>query len=507
MGTATPSDRDRRVRVLPPTPAATKDLSAGVPCQEDALMSNLHRALLFSTSLEDVPAAASQVRTPLWEDDGGVSTPGAAAVTAPALLFYPGGLNAGLSVQEEEEPPLQEVATTSEATATAEQRGNAPATNVSKSGRPLRTPRHVLNELEDEESITATAMKRTRSAKSEAVGKPSSSKKKKGQRGVGDIKSPTSRTLLRMLRVGTGEATANNTSKGEAEKHIRRLAGEFTPTVALAKRYAGREALQELLSKYLGKPISFQEAVACFENPHNRGLQSTPALTDLLDGRSWPPYPDSTGQSPPVHISEDGVMEDDDTPSEHMETPAAHSSGDLTMTDHDSISGAVKSPASATEPQPSHRPLGLIVTTGSGSELQSSAPAAAAAPLLATSTPSIVDEFRPVITTGFAKAGTAFQTELDLAAYNRRSGAHKAMLELRSLQLLSHNVEPPAALVTIRKQRTDDPPPATAPVNGQPIRISLTSLRCSDILAIKPPSISLPARSGLVLTPSELLTL
>lgn len=326
-------------------------------------------------------------------------------------------------------------------------------------------------------------MKRTRSVKSEEAGKPASSKKTKG-RGHMDIKSPTSRTLLRMLRVGTGEATANNTSKAEAEAHIRRLAGNFTPHIALAKRYAGREALQELLKNYLGKPITFQQAVECFDNPYNRGLQATQALYDLLGGKPWPPYSENA-----VAVQQDpeGWQLGSDSKQEPVEELEC---GLRTANSPDVLQGlegcpGVKLPALSSNISP-RIPFGRTVTTGVVESV-----VVPAAPVDERKLDlALVDEFRPVITTGFSKMGTAFQLEAELEMYARHAGVRCASLELKSFQLLTHNHSPPAALVTIRRRASNAGPQTEVP-DDKPI--SLAGLRCSNILAIKPPAMSMPA--------------
>ena len=469
---------------------ASKDLSMGVPQSrdDDGSLVSLQKVLLSSAELISTDHLAKVRRRPNLCNT---------ATNTMSGIFTAHDINPTYFVQDKAKsdklptprvPLMATIPVADNSSSDADVGSMAMTTKVSKSGRPLRTPRH-LPPVDD----SNTAMKRTRSARSEAAGKPVSSKKKKG-RGVGDIKSPTSRTLLRMLRVGTGQTTANNTSKSEAEKHIRRLAGEFVPKVALAKRYAGREALQELLSLYLGKPISFQEAVSCFENPHNRGLQATQALTDLLEGRSWPPYPENAGL--PLNASED-----DNQPnivkSESMEVAQSR---ELPVASPVESSPMAKLSTPDNEPEHSENSLGQVITTGSWTDTEcSSGPCSGpvVAPFSSPAVvPSILDDLRPVVTTGFSKAGTAFQTELDLASYNRRSGAHNATLELRSLQLLSHNIDPPAALVTIRRHRTDDPPLSPS---EQDKPISLTSLRLSTILGIKPPSVTLPSASGLAL--------
>ena len=87
-----------------------------------------------------------------------------------------------------------------------------------------------------------------------------------------EVKSHTARSLLRMLRAGTGVKTPNNIPITEAENIIMQLAGEFAPVEVMQKkkRNAGREALSVLLTMYLQKPVTMAEAAACFHNPYNR---------------------------------------------------------------------------------------------------------------------------------------------------------------------------------------------------------------------------------------------
>ena len=327
-------------------------------------------------------------------------------------------------------------------------------------------------------------MKRTRSPKGEAAGLPSKAKKKKGK-GLGDIKSPTSRTLLRMLRVGTGETTPNNTSKAEAEDHIRRLAGEYTPGVALAKRYAGREALQELLSNYIGRHITFQQAYECFDNPHNRGLQATPALHDLLAGRKWPPYPEN------ALCSAAPADEELELKAEHEEEPELMETGSqeldsCILRSHELMMAleqhpGVKLPESESHAQKDRIPFGQAVTTGpSSSELvaHSSTDCAPEEQEL-----SFVAVPRPVITTGFSKFGTPYQAETEISGISRQLGVRSAVLELRSFQLLTHNPNPPAAIVAIRRR-----PSVCQGGSEQDMDkpISLKSLRCSNMEDVTP---------------------
>lgn len=89
---------------------------------------------------------------------------------------------------------------------------------------------------------------------------------------VAEVKSHTARSLLRMLRAGTGVKTPNNISITEAERLVKMLAGNHAPVEVLQKkkRNAGREAMSVLLTMYLQKPITMAEAAACFHNPTNR---------------------------------------------------------------------------------------------------------------------------------------------------------------------------------------------------------------------------------------------
>ena len=328
-------------------------------------------------------------------------------------------------------------------------------------------------------------MKRTRSATGEAAGLPSKAKKKKGK-GLGDIKSPTSRTLLRMLRVGTGETTPNNTSKAEAEDHIRRLAGEYTPEVALAKRYAGREALQELLSNYIGRQITFQQAYECFDNPHNRGLQATPALHALLAGRKWPPYPENALCS--VAPAADEEM--DELQKEHAEKPeleaGSHELDSCLLRSHELMMAleqhpGVKLPESASHVQRDRIPFGQAVTTGAiSSELVAYSSRDCGREEQETGFAAVT---RPVITTGFSKFGTPFQAESEMSGYTRQLGVHSAVLELRSFQLLTHNLNPPAAIVAIRRRPSGCQAGSELHVETP---ISLKSLRCSNMADVRP---------------------
>ena len=94
-----------------------------------------------------------------------------------------------------------------------------------------------------------------------------------------EVKSHTARSLLRMLRAGTGVKTPNNIPITEAERIIMQLAGEFAPAEVMQKkkRNAGREALSVLLTMYLQKPVTMAEAAACFHNPYNRCAPLCPA--------------------------------------------------------------------------------------------------------------------------------------------------------------------------------------------------------------------------------------
>jgi len=328
-------------------------------------------------------------------------------------------------------------------------------------------------------------MKRTRSAKGEAAGLPSKATKKKKGKGLGDIKSPTSRTLLRMLRVGTGETTPNNTSKAEAEDHIRRLAGEYTPEVALAKRYAGRQALQELLSNYIGRQITFQQAYECFDNPHNRGLQATPALHALLAGRKWPPYPENALCSVQPEDEEMDLKKVQEEQTE-LDGAGSHEPESCILRSHELMTAleqhpGVKLPESASHVRGDRIPFGQAVTTG----------AISPDPLSHSSKDfiredqetSFVAATRPVITTGFSKLGTPFQAESEISGYSRQLGVRSAVLELRSFQLLTHNPNPPAAIVSVRLR-----PSGCQAGSGEYVEspVSLKSLRCSNMADVRP---------------------
>jgi hypothetical protein len=106
----------------------------------------------------------------------------------------------------------------------------------------------------------------------------------------GDVRSPTYRTLLRMLRAGTGVKTSNNMRIADAIKDIEMLAGGLVNSKAISRRNSGIASLQELLTNYTGKSVSFAEASMCFHNPRSRGLEHTEFFTDLLSGRRWPPF-------------------------------------------------------------------------------------------------------------------------------------------------------------------------------------------------------------------------
>jgi len=332
-----------------------------------------------------------------------------------------------------------------------------------------------------------SSMKRARSKPNDerrhAKKRPAPKASRRGN--PGEIRSPTARTLLRMLRVGTGEATANDTNKQEAEAAILRLAGEYAPTDILAKRYAGREALQVLLTRYLEKPVSFGEASQCFHNPHNRGLEATQVFLDLLGDKSWPPYPENVDvRSEKLRDTNsdcegnDGTDFDSDEDKngaedvEESERRRSKSAAKVVAQFRDVITTGV-SPVQVHNVraiQPIDDPVRTLKQHQRGISTEDVFKAA--------------DEFRPVITTGLVKAGTAFHMDSELTNYNRISGARHAMLELRSFQLLTHHLTAPAALVTIKRQRSDVP--SDRPPNGKPI--SLTTLRCTDFLAI-PPSI------------------
>eukprot|EP00873_Tetraselmis_striata_P015231 jgi/Tetstr1/435495/TSEL_024400.t1 len=116
-----------------------------------------------------------------------------------------------------------------------------------------------------------------------------------------EVKSHTARSLLRMLRAGTGVRTKNDISIVEAEKLVRQLGGDFAPVEVLKakKRNAGREALSVLLTMYLQRPITIAEAARCFHNPTNRGLEPTDRLWELLGDKCWPPCPEDKPAEPP----------------------------------------------------------------------------------------------------------------------------------------------------------------------------------------------------------------
>ena len=329
-------------------------------------------------------------------------------------------------------------------------------------------------------------MKRTRTSRSDAANQLSKCKRKKGK-GLSDIKSPTFRTLIRMLRVGTGEVTPNNISKAEADEHIRRLAGEYTPEVALAKRYAGREALQELMSNYIGKPITFQQACDCFDNPRNRGLQATPALYALLAGKKWPPYPRTSLCAHATNELVTVLKTEHEEPilKEEDETFVCHtkSSHEL-MVVLQSLPG-VKLPVSASViDQESRMPFGKVITTGFFPSRYDSH--VVDFDSYAEEQCRFVSGSRPVITTGFVKSGTPFQAESEVSSYARLLGVRYAKLELRSFQLHTHNHNPPAAIVAIRRHPTLFHGDSYAKHIEKPI--SLLSLRLSSLIDATPRS-------------------
>jgi len=289
----------------------------------------------------------------------------------------------------------------------------------------------------EEDHASPLSLKRTRSNRTDRSQIMNLTKNKKGRRVVGDIKSPTSRTLLRMLRVGTGEATANNVGKQEAEEHIFRLAGEFTPFEVLNKRYAGREALQVLLQKYLGCPITFQQATECFENPHNRGLQATQTLVKLLQGRPWPPYSENA-----FPRSDDGSSSSMEASRKDLRFEACNCPAVLV----DEAKPGVKLPTRSDSLVASQNSFGRTVTTGAPGLGKLTAELNTLDPV---ETNTLV-QFRPAITTGFPKKGTAFQAESDLESFARSLGVHNnSRLRLVSFHLLPRSSTGPAALATV----------------------------------------------------------
>lgn len=353
---------------------------------------------------------------------------------------------------------------------------------------------------------STSSMKRTRSKPTEnssdrrrPVKRRPVNSKAASRRQVGEIRSPTARTLLRMLRVGTGEATANDTNKSEAEAAITRLAGEFTPHDVLGKRYAGREALQVLLTSYLQKPVTFLQASECFHNPHNRGLEATEVFTKLLGDKSWPPYPENA--IVPSEAADGGSIADGS--SDRGVTDGYSSDCEAETVDEEAAERRWRRRAAKIVAE-----YREVVTTGVGplnrclmASTDSSPPSSnsnrsttAANGNVACVAPAgefgIADEFRPVITTGLMKFGTAFQVESDLADYKRNAGARHAMLELRSLQLMTHDLTAyPAALVTVKRKCSDvSYSRGSNCPNGTPI--SLTSLRCRGFLAQQTPVVA-----------------
>ena len=113
----------------------------------------------------------------------------------------------------------------------------------------------------------------------------------------GDVTSPTFRTVLRMLRVGTGIHTSNNIRRAEATKEIVRLAWGLVDTKLLRTRGSSISVLASILTMYLGKPVSFDEASECFHNPKSQGMEKTDFFTELLAGRRWPPRAPSLAYS------------------------------------------------------------------------------------------------------------------------------------------------------------------------------------------------------------------
>jgi hypothetical protein len=108
-----------------------------------------------------------------------------------------------------------------------------------------------------------------------------------------EVKSPTFRTLLRMLLSGTGISMRGDIRRVDAMAIIREMAGPHTPTAILNRRNSGVAALAALLTSYTGREVTFRDALRCFCNPINRGLLRTGFLDRLLEGRRWPPFPPS----------------------------------------------------------------------------------------------------------------------------------------------------------------------------------------------------------------------
>ena len=105
-----------------------------------------------------------------------------------------------------------------------------------------------------------------------------------------EVKSPTFRTLLRMLLSGTGISMRGDIRRADAMEIIREMAGPHTPTALLGRRNSGVAALAGVLSSYTGRNVTFGDALRCFCNPINRGLLRTSFLDRLLEGRPWPPF-------------------------------------------------------------------------------------------------------------------------------------------------------------------------------------------------------------------------
>jgi hypothetical protein len=105
----------------------------------------------------------------------------------------------------------------------------------------------------------------------------------------GEVSSPTYRTVLRMLRAGTGIKTSKNTRRKEAMKEIACLAGSLVDAKLLFTRSSAAEAIRNILTKYIGRPVSLDEASKCFYSSRSRSIEKTEFLTEILSGRRWPP--------------------------------------------------------------------------------------------------------------------------------------------------------------------------------------------------------------------------
>eukprot|EP00951_Prasinocladus_malaysianus_P023823 scaffold203770_cov46-Prasinocladus_malaysianus.AAC.1 len=150
-----------------------------------------------------------------------------------------------------------------------------------------------------------------------------------------EVKSHTARSLIRMLRAGTGVKTPNNIPIVEAEEVIKKLAGEFAPVEILKtkKRNAGREALSVLLTMYLQKPISMADAAQCFHNPTNRGLEPTTRLWELLgETRTWPPYPETRPAKPPPNMMRPAAVQQFKQPQPRLHPGSVHRQPPIELT-------------------------------------------------------------------------------------------------------------------------------------------------------------------------------